>query len=358
MECRRHLLPSRCGVLLLAGLLGFGAVSSSSADPIDFRATVDILEVTTNLTGWDIFGSVFDTTPAFCDAEDVKTNHLLFCEARGPDVDKYRVTTIGSVSPTLINFGVEYIGTNGAPTSGQPSFGHGHICADIGGTNGVGVPPSDDQGSITPLLKRGVEADIAKTLAREILNVSTGATGDLVVHEALSVHTNFSGTDISAAGGLTNASGLSSVLSTSDDAGGLNITNIQKIAFSGEGGPLANGLFDSTLTNIAVDVTYRSLISYEGNLSLDWENRTLNDMYGEAVMQWDNPADVALLGAWYATNLHLSGLSSVPATNVTDLGDLSLSNAATVKLPTGAGTWLEDGDTLATGLYEIGRAHD
>jgi hypothetical protein len=159
-------------VLLI--LLLCAASSLLCADPLPFRAAIDVQEVVATNTAWQLFGRVYDTSVAGFTGLDLASNDLFACETPLQDVDLYRVTSIETQNVEWARFTVEYLGTGATPRVGAPVAGQGYLCRAFG-TNGVALPQYYGPGGVSPFLKDAIASDAIRRLAERPSATSTSS---------------------------------------------------------------------------------------------------------------------------------------------------------------------------------------
>lgn len=145
--------------------------SSSPADPLPFRAAIDVQEVIPTNTSWLVFGRVYDTSTAGFSGEDVQTNDLFICETSYMDCDVYRISTMVTQNVDYARFLCDYVGTGATPRVGAPMAGQGYLCRSYG-TNAVALPQYYGPGGVSPFLKDAIAMDAVRRLAEQ-----TGGSG-------------------------------------------------------------------------------------------------------------------------------------------------------------------------------------
>lgn len=160
------------------------------AEPLPFRASIDVQEVTATGALWRVRGAVTDSSFAGFDGLSVRTNDVLSCESRLGDVDLYRITAISTQTVSWLDCLVAYDGTGTAARVGAPTFGQAALSLGLA-TNAIPIPQYFGPRGPSPYLRDGMAAVALQRIAAGLATAGSGPAGtggvDTVARAAIDV---------------------------------------------------------------------------------------------------------------------------------------------------------------------------
>lgn len=148
---------------------------AAQAEPLPYRASMDVQDVVATGALWRVRGTVADSSVAAFDGTSVRTNYLLCCESTLGDVDLYRITAINTQTVSWLDCLVAYNGTGATARVGAPTFGQALVCY-AAGTNGIPLTQYAGPSGPSMYLKDGLAAVALARLAARIGIGGAGAT--------------------------------------------------------------------------------------------------------------------------------------------------------------------------------------